>query len=193
MSKKVAVIAGPSGSGKNAVIKQIMQRFPGVQKLVTATTRSARPDERDGEDYFFFDINRFDQEESLGHIQGKRYVPLFGGIHYGIYTPDLEEKMRTATTVLAPVDLSGAEWLKSAYNATTIFIVPESLSEYRTRIHVRNPDMSPRELEERMHITEREVKMDAPRYDFRVTNTGGMLSETTEQIVEILQKEGYSL
>ena len=193
MPKKVAVVAGPSGSGKNTVIKQIMQRYPKAAKLVTATTRIKRPDEQDGVDYYFFDITRFDSEASQGHIQGKRYLNLFGGIHYGIYTPDLEQKLQSASVVFAPVDITGAEWLKQHYSATTIFIVPESISEYRMRIHARNPEMSERELDERMHITEREVNIDSQQYDYRVVNTGGMLAQTTDQIVEILQKEGYSL
>jgi guanylate kinase len=193
MPKKVVVIAGPSGSGKNTVINQIMQRYPKAAKLVTATTRIKRPDEQEGVDYYFFDINRFDSEESQGHIQGKRYLTLFGGIHYGIYTPDLEQKLQSASIVFAPVDITGAEWLKQNHNATTIFIVPESISEYRMRIHARNPEMSERELDERMRITEREINIDAQQYDYRVVNTGGMLSQTTDQVIEILQKEGYNL
>jgi guanylate kinase len=193
MPKKVVVIAGPSGSGKNTVIKQIMQRYPKAAKLVTATTRMKRPDEQEGVDYYFFDIQRFDSEESQGHIHGKRYLNLFGGTHYGIFTPDLEQKLQSASVVFAPVDITGAEWLKQNYNATTIFIVPESLAEYRMRIHARNPEMSAKELEERMKIAEREVSIDAPQYDYRVVNTGGMLMQTTDQIIEILQKEGYSL
>ena len=193
MEKKVVVIAGPSGSGKNTVINQIMQQYPKCAKLVTATTRVARPDERDGVDYYFFDIDRFDSEDSQGHITGKRYLNLFGGIHYGIFTPDLEKKLQTASVVFAPVDLTGAEWLKANYSATTIFIVPESLSEYKMRIHARNPEMSEKELDERMRITEREVNIDSNSYDHRIVNAGGGLSQTTAQILEILQKEGYSL
>ncbi|MEK7155907.1 MAG: hypothetical protein AAB734_03440 [Patescibacteria group bacterium] len=193
MFKKIVVIAGPSGSGKNTVINQIIQQYPHAARLVTATTRVARPDERDGVDYYFFSIDRFDSEESQGHIVGKRFITLFGGIHYGIYTPDLEQKLQTASVIFAPVDISGAEWLKDNYNATTIFIVPESLAEYRMRIHARNPEMPERELEERMHITEREVQVDSNRYDYRVVNTGGGLAQTSAQIVEILQKEGYNL
>lgn len=192
-TKKVAVIAGPSGSGKNTVINQIIRQYPRAAKLVTATTRTARPDEQNGVDYYFFDIGRFDSEDSQGHIVGKRFIPLFGGIHYGIYTPDLEKKLKTASVIFAPVDWSGAQWLKDNYNATTIFIVPESLTEYRARIHARDPEMSDRELEERMKITEREVNIDAPRYDYRVVNTGGALAQTTAEILDILHKEGYNL
>lgn len=191
--KKVVAIAGPSGSGKNTVIKKIIEKYPHAARLVTATTRTARPDEREGADYYFFSMERFDQEEIKGHIKGKRFVPLFGGIHYGIYTPDLERKMQSASVVFAPVDITGAEWLKSTYGAITIFIVPESLEEYRTRIRTRNPDMNEHEFEERIKITEREIHVDATKYDYRVINANGLLEETVAKIVEILHKEGYNL
>ena len=192
MFKKIVVIAGPSGSGKNTVINQIIQQYPHAARLVTATTRVARPDERDGVDYYFFRSIDSIAKSHRGTLW-KRFITLFGGIHYGIYTPDLEQKLQTASVIFAPVDISGAEWLKDNYNATTIFIVPESLAEYRMRIHARNPEMPERELEERMHITEREVQVDSNRYDYRVVNTGGGLAQTSAQIVEILQKEGYNL
>lgn len=191
--KKVVAIAGPSGSGKNTVIRELLTRYPRAARLVTATTRVARPDEQDGIDYHFFSIEQFDSEEVQGHIQGKRFVPIFGGIHYGIYTPDLEKQIQSASVVFAPVDITGAEWLKATYGATTIFIEPESLEEYRMRIRARNPEMSEKEFDERVKITERELRIDASQYDYRVVNSNGVLQQTVDQIVEILQKEGYHL
>lgn len=193
LGKKVVVIGGPSGSGKNTVINKIIEKYPHTARLVTATTRVARPDEREGVDYYFFSMERFDHEEVQGHIKGKRFVPIFGGVHYGIYTPDLERKMQSASVVFALVDVSGAEWLKSTYGATTIFIVPESLEEYRTRIRTRNPDMSEREFEERVKITEREIRSDVTHYDYSITNANGLLDQTVGNVVEILKKEGYHL
>jgi len=191
--KRVVAIAGPSGSGKNTVIKKILERYPGATRLVTATTRAPRPDEEDGVDYYFFSIDRFDSEEMQGHIVGKRFVPIFGGILYGIYTPDLDAKVQGTNVILAPVDISGAVWLKEKYGATTIFIVPESLEEYRMRIRSRNPEMSEREFEERIKTTERELHVDASQYDYRIVNGNGLLAQTVDQVVEILQKEGYNL
>lgn len=191
--KKVAVIAGPSGSGKNAVIRTLLEQHPKCARLVTATTRVQRAGETDGEDYYFFPIERFDAETATGTIVGTRFVPLFGGAHYGIYVPDLKKKMEVASTVFAAVDITGAEWLKNNHKATTIFIMPESLEDFRARLRARNPEWSDREFEMRMKITEDEVRMHAPQYDYRVVNADGLLNATVERVVEILKKEGYSL
>jgi len=191
--KKVVVIAGPSGSGKNTVIGKIKERYPHSVTLVTATTRSPRLGERDGIDYYFMPIERFDAESMRGHIAGKRYVPLFGGVHYGIYIPDLTEKIKKAPVVFAAVDIEGARWLKQKYGALTIFLTPESFEQYRTRIRARSPDMLPHEFDMRMKIADTELRVHATQYDYRVPSPDGGLTETVESIIEIIKKEGYTL
>ncbi|MBP9757066.1 MAG: hypothetical protein KBD06_00540 [Candidatus Pacebacteria bacterium] len=191
--RKVIVIAGPSGSGKNTLIKEITARFPNVATLTTVTTRIPRPHEVNGEDYYFYSIEDFDREVQKGYIKGERYVPLFGGVHYGIYVPDLEKKLATATAVLAPVDITGAEWLKKEYGALTIFITTESFDQYRLRLHNRSRDMSPKELDMRMKIAREEIGVHADKYDYRVVSAEGGLNELTERVLEIIKKEGYTL
>ena len=192
-NKKIVVIAGPSGSGKNTLIRNLRENHHHAQTLVTATTRTMRPGEQEGKDYYFMTVDRFDMETGKGHIVGSRFVPLFGGVHYGIYLPDLEKKLAVATTIFAPVDLAGALWLKKHYGALTIFIMPESFEAYRSRIHTRSREMSEREFDMRMKITEEECRVHAPQYDYRVVNADGALMETVQQVVEIMKKEGYTL
>lgn len=193
MEKKVIVLAGPSGSGKNTLISEIKVRFPNIATLTTVTTRPQRPYEVNGEDYYFYSIDDFDREVQMGHIKGERYVPLFGGVHYGIYLPDLEKKLETATAVIASVDITGAEWLKKEYGALTIFITAESFDQYRTRLHNRSRDMSQKEFDMRMKIAREEIGIHAERYDYQVVSAEGGLHELTERVLEIIKKEGYTL
>lgn len=191
---RIVVIAGPSGSGKNTIINAITKAHPHVKRLVTATTRLPRDGEEDGKDYHFFSLERFDRELLAGHIIGERYVPLFGGVRYGIYMPDLQHLFAHAGTILAPVDIAGYRALKERYAEKVIgvFIMPESLQEFRARIKARS-HMPETEFEARMKITEDEVRLHAPEYDYRVVNADGMIKETTAQVVEIMHKEGYTL
>lgn len=190
--KQVVVLAGPSGSGKNTIISKIMQRYHNCVRLVTATTRQMRPGEQDGVDYYFFSQERFDQELSADTIPEHRFVPALNTF-YGIYIPDLEKKMKEKKIIFAQVDIEGARLLKEHYNATTIFIMPESLEQFRSRLRARNPEWSQKEFEARMKITEEEMRVHAPQYDYRVVNADGMLDETAQEVVEIMQKEGYNL
>lgn len=190
---RIVVIAGPSGSGKNTVIDRLIPMFLGSSRTVTATTRSPRPGEVHGRDYYFMSLDEFDRESSVGHMQGKRFVPLFGGIHYGIFLPDLEEKMSQSDIVFASVDVVGMQWLKSHYETMSIFIMPESVDEFKGRLRTRNPEWSEQEYTVRLKIMDEELRIHAPQFDYRVINADGMLQDTVQQVVEILQKEGYSL
>ena len=192
MQKQVVVIAGPSGSGKNSVISEISHEYPTAARLVTATTRLPRPGEVDGVDYHFFTQERFDAEMAAGNIPEHRYVPALG-TYYGVYLPDLEQKIHAGKTVFAQVDIEGARLLKDRYGATTIFIMPESLEQFRGRLRARNPEWSEKEFDARMKITESEVRVHSPQYDFRVINADGALPETVREVMEILRKEGYTL
>src|SRR3989344_4519237 len=192
MPKKVVVIAGPSGSGKNAIINELLSRYPHGSRLVTATTRLLRPGERNGIDHHFLSLAEFDKAMSRGLIPEHRFVPELN-TYYGIYLPDLDEKIKTHSVIFAQVDIEGARLLKERYNATTIFIMPESVEQFRSRLRARNPEWSDREFETRMEITERELKEHAPQYDYRVINADGGLSDAASAIIEILEKEGYTL
>jgi guanylate kinase len=190
--KQVVVIAGPSGAGKNAIVSEILKRYPNCERLVTTTTRLMRPGEVDGIDYHFFTMERFDEEMSKGNIPEHRYVPALN-TYYGIYVPDLERRIKDGHIVFAQVDIEGARLLKERYHATTIFIMPESVEQFRGRLRVRNPEWSQKEFDERMKITEEELRVHAPQYDYRVINADGSLLESVDRVIEILRKEGYTL
>lgn len=190
--KQVIVIAGPSGSGKNAAITEILKRFRNCARLVTVTTRRARPGEVDGVDYHFFSQEQFDEEMSSGNIPEHRYVPALN-TYYGVYLPDLKKRIAEGKIVFAQVDIEGARLLKERYGAATIFIMPESLEQFRSRLHTRNPEWTPKEFEARMKVTEEEMRVHSPQYDYRVVNADGRLQDTVEQVIEIMRKEGYNL
>lgn len=190
--KRVVVIAGPSGSGKNSIIRGILAQRPACEALVTATTRTPRPGEVDGIDYHFFPQERFDEEVAAGNIPEHRFVPAMH-TYYGIWKPDLERRLAKGKVVFANVDIAGARYLREHYRATTIFIMPESLNEFRGRLRVRNPEWSQKEFDARMKITEEEIRVHSSQYDYRVVNADGGLPETIAHVIEILQKEGYTL
>ncbi|MEY4747635.1 MAG: hypothetical protein RLZZ416_684 [Candidatus Parcubacteria bacterium] len=190
--KQVIVIAGPSGSGKNAIIGEIMRRHPNCVRLVTATTRAMRPGEQEGVDYYFMSQEQFDAELAAGHIGEHRFVPALN-TYYGTYLPDLDKKMRSGKIVFAQVDIEGARLLKEKYDATTIFIMPESLEQFRSRLRARNPEWSQKEFDARMKITEEEMRVHAPQYDYRIVNADGKLPQSVEEVIAIMREEGYNL
>lgn len=189
--KQVVVIAGPSGSGKDSIIRAIMARFPNTAYLVKATSRPMRPGEVAGENYHFMTNERFLAEIENGNIP-EFYHRKETDTYYGTYKPDLDQKLAAGKIVFAQIQIVGAKYLKDHYDATTFFIMPPSLDAFEHRIRSRAP-MSDAEWEERKKFTEREVREEAPWYDYRITNEDGKLDAAVNEVIEILRKEGYTL
>ena len=191
MSKQVVVIAGPAGSGKDSIIREVMKRFPKTDYLVKATTRPMRPGEKDGETYHYMTNTQFLDEVGKGNIP-EYYHREETDTYYGTYKPDLDAKIAAGKIVFAQIQIVGAKYLKEHYDATTIFIMPPSTDAFEQRVRARAP-MSDIEWQERLAHTKREIEEDAPWYDYRITNEDGKLEAAVEKVVEILTKEGYTL
>lgn len=191
MNKQVVVIAGPAGSGKDSVIKEIVKRYPNAVMATNATTRAPRPSEVDGLHYHFMDNTRFLNEVENGHIP-EHYHRAETDTYYGAYKPDLDKRIAEGKIVFFQIQIVGAKYLKEHYSATTIFIMPPTLEAFESRVRGRAP-MSDTEWQERKAFTEREVREESPWYDYRITNEDGKLQDTVKRVVEILKKEGYTL
>jgi guanylate kinase len=189
--KKVVVIAGPAGSGKDAILKELLKRCPNTTRMVTAVTRAPRPGERDGIDYHFFTNDRFKDEIAKGNIL-EYYYRSETDTYYGTYKPDVEARIASGKVVLCQIQIVGAKYFKEHYGATTFFIMPPSLDAFEKRVRARAP-MSDIEWQERVKITQQEVEHDAPWYDYRITNEDGKLAEAVQEVMAILEREGYTL
>lgn len=190
--KSVLVVAGPTGSGKDSIIKELIKRYPArFEFAINATTRKPREGERDGVNYHFMTNDHFKEEIAAGHIP-EHYYRSETDTYYGTYQPDIEERIARGKIVASQIQIVGARYLKERYGATTLFIMPSRMDEYEKRSRSRAP-MSDAEWEERRTHTEREIREDAPWYDYRLENEEGKLEETVDKVVAILKKEGYSL
>lgn len=192
MKKQVVVIAGPAGSGKDSIIRNILARFPhGTAFGLNATTRAPRPGEQHSVNYFFLSNEEFLKELANGHIP-EHYHRLETDTYYGLYKPDLDKKIAEDKIVFFQIQIIGAKYLKEQYGATTFFIMPPSPDAFEKRIRSRAP-MSDHEWQERLAFTKREIEEEAPWYDYRITNEDGKLDEAVDSVVAILKKEGYTL
>ncbi len=189
MKPRVVVIAGPAGSGKDTVVRELMKRIPDATLMVTATTRAPRPGEVDGVNYHFMDNTRFKQELAAGNIL-EYYHRAATDTYYGTYKPDIDVRIQEGKLVFCVLQIVGAKYMKEHYGALTLFIEPRSIDEFEKRIRARS-DMSDTEWEERKRITEEELKNDAPWYDHRIVNGDGALEDAVASALSILKSGGY--
>ncbi len=163
---KLYVISGPSGVGKGTLVSKLLELRDDVALSVSATTRSPRPGEVDGKNYFFLTKEKFkDLIDADGFIEWAEYASNF----YGTPLDFVEEQLAAGKNVILEIEVQGAFQVKEKLpDATLIFIEPPSMDELERRIIGRGTE-SEDVIESRMRTArvEMERKME---YDITVMN-----------------------
>lgn len=163
---KLIVISGPSGAGKSTVVFKAIEGRDDMCFSISATTRKPRPGETDGIEYFFVDLERFqemiDNDELLEHAE---YV----ANSYGTPRRYVEEKLAAGLNVILDIEVQGARQVNEKMpEAIKIFIIPPSLEELRCRLEGRGTDTA-RAIEARL-IRARQEYREADFYDYIIVN-----------------------
>lgn len=176
---RIVVIEGPSGAGKDTIIKTLTKKYPDkFAKLVSVATRAMRPNESQGNPYHFVSSQEFDQMVTSGDIF--EYT-IRHGEKRGMSEKYINELFTQHKIPLKDCDIIGVRALKSRFkHVTTIFITAEK-AEIEHRLHVRGD--SPAEIKERMEDYDRCIQ-DAKFYDHVIVNNN--LEKTIDKILDII-------
>ena len=163
---KLFVISGPSGAGKSTVVFKAIENRENVCFSISATTRKPRPGEVDGREYFFVDLERFqemvDNNELLEHAE---YV----ANRYGTPRAYVENKLAEGLDVILDIEVQGARQVyEKQLGAVLIFVIPPSIDELRNRLEKRGTDTA-RAIEARL-IRARQEYDEANFYDYIIVN-----------------------
>lgn len=178
----LAVISGPSGVGKDSVIRRMKEQDYHFNFIVTCTSREPRPGEVEGVDYFFVTPDEFERMVAAGELLEYALV-------YGQYKGNQRQRIRQALAsgadTIMRLDVQGAATVKRLVpGCVTIFIVPPSLDVLKQRLQGRGTD-SPEQLERRLDTALCELSR-APEFDYIVVNQEGRLDEAVETIKAII-------
>ncbi len=176
------MITGPSGVGKGTLIRGLLQRVPGLELSVSATTRAPRPGERDGAEYHFMTAEEFDRRAGDGEFVEHA---TYSGRRYGTLRSELEGRLRRGAPVVLEIELQGARQVREAMpDALAVFIAPPSREALRARLVGRGTD-APEEIEQRMRTADRELEAQ-PEFAHVVVND--RLEQATDQLEAIVQE-----
>jgi len=160
------VVAAPSGAGKSSLVKALMELDSHVQPSVSHTTRAPRGQEKHGREYFFVSGAEFD-----AMVQANAFVE-WAHVHnhrYGTSKKAIEERMSQGADVILEIDYQGALQIKKIFaNAVTIFILPPSWDELRSRLERRGEDTH-EVIEVRLQNAATEMAQ-AQQFDFVIIN-----------------------
>ncbi len=182
---KLFVITGPSGAGKDTIVKDLRERFPEIHVAVTATTRPRRPGEAEGVDYFFLDPDTF--LERLANDEFMESAQVYGK-PYGVPRNQIRHAIERGQDVLLKVDVQGAATIKERWpEAIVIFVSPGSMSQLLHQLHHRKTD-NPEDLMRRFGEAESELPM-AMEFDYFVFNESDRHEQATIEIESIIRAE----
>ncbi len=180
----LVVITGPSGVGKDTLVRELKRRLgDSLHIAVTATTRPPRPGERHGVHYYFLSQAEFEDLMRKGGLL--EHATVYGH-RYGVPKAPLQEALSQGKDVVVRVDVQGGQFIKSHYpEAVTVFLLPPSEEELARRLRGRGQD-DPQQVELRLSVARQEMAQ-AQQFDYQVVNH--QLEEAVEAVLAIMAKE----
>ncbi len=189
---RMFVISGPSGVGKDSIIKVLREIFPDVHVAVTATTRGRRPGEANGVDYFFYDRDHFLELQEAGEFLESARVY---GEWYGVPKHSVRHAVERGQDVFVKVDVQGAATIRNQTpEAVFIFVSPTSSAELLQRLRTRKTD-DPEALMRRFRSAEQELAR-ADEFDYVVfngQNDHGVPERAVREIESIIEAERHRI
>jgi guanylate kinase len=153
----VLILASPSGAGKTTLTRMLMQdKSLDLTLSVSVTTRARRSSEIDGIHYRFIDRREFDRMKSDGDLLEWAEVH---GNGYGTPRAPVEQVLAEGRDMLFDVDWQGARQMRERLgdDVVTIFVLPPSMRELRSRLERRAEDSSTT-IDERLDNAKSEIE-----------------------------------
>lgn len=139
MDGNLIIVSAPSGTGKTTILKRVMEQVERLEFSVSHTTRSPRPGEQDGSDYYFVDHRLFEQMiEQDAFLEWARVHDNY----YGTAMAPIENKLRRGYDVILDIDVQGADIVRQnpRLEYVDIFIIPPSSAELERRLRQRGTE-----------------------------------------------------
>ena len=139
--QKIIILTAPSGAGKTSITRYLLNKFPDKLAFsISAATRKARGNERNGIDYYFMS-----QEDFTNKIQHEEFVEwemVYEGKYYGTLKSELHRIWNEGKVPVLDIDVKGAIHVQQQYPETTLslFIEAPSVDELRKRLMSRGTE-----------------------------------------------------
>ncbi len=178
------VLSSPSGAGKTTLARRLLQTDSGIVMSVSATTRTKRPNEIEGRDYFFVTPDAFGAMIAGGEFL--EYASVFD-YQYGTPKKPVMEALAAGRDVLFDIDWQGTQQLKERVreDLVSVFILPPSHAELERRLRTRAQD-SDEVVSRRMSKAADEISH-WPEYDYVIVNDD--VGRAHARVLAILEAE----
>ena len=132
------ILSSPSGGGKTTIARMMLERRPDVGYSVSCTTRSPRPGERDGQDYYFLSKDEFEARRARDEFAEHAVVH---GHLYGTLRQEVMQVLESGKHVIMDIDVQGARQFSRAFpESVLVFLLPPSTDVLIGRLRARQKE-----------------------------------------------------
>lgn len=171
MAGKLFIISAPSGAGKSILVTTVIERirwyYP-INRVITYTSKSARPNERNGRDYYFISESEFKYKIEQGFFMEWSTAYNY---HYGSPRAVIDEVERGHSYILI-IDRIGAEKVIHQYKkAVLIWLYTKGIEVLQSRLLRRNTE-DEEQIQYRLDRARQEIAQELhfPLYRYHVFN-----------------------
>lgn len=180
---KIFIVSGPSGVGKDTLIREVMANTDNLEFSISCTTRSRRGNTEEDCKYNFWSREEF--EKGIENGDFLEYAEYCGN-YYGTPKKPIETWTKNGKNVLIECEVVGKEKLEKLLpNAKSVFILPPSVASLRRRLGRRGTD-SDETIEKRVNEAKREI-LHAENYDYIIINDE--IGDAVEDFQKIINGE----
>jgi len=177
------VISAPSGTGKSSITKAVLAQSDRCVLSVSATTRTPRPGEEHGKDYFFVSREEFERMVRDGELIEWAE---FAGNYYGTPRAFVEKVKAHGGVVILDIDVQGALQIRRTMpDAVMVFVAPPSKSALEKRLRNRGTE-SEEAIQKRLARMPDELAT-AKHYDYLIWND--VLDVAVRHVMDVIEVE----
>jgi len=177
------VVSGPSGVGKSSISHKAIGTVPDLRLSISCTTRSPRPGEEHGREYWFVhegEFRRMIEQEAFAE-----WAEVYGYL-YGTPWKELIEGRKQQHDIILDIDVQGArQIMHNLDDAISVFVMPPSLDILKSRLRGRGTDSS--DIVERRFQQAQEEMQHYHEYDYTILN--GSLENAANEFASIVMAE----
>lgn len=177
------IVAGPSGCGKDTLLRVLFEKYPEIKFSISAVTRPRRGSDTEDGKYCFVTREQF--EQMIANNELLEYNEYLGN-YYGTPAAPVAAAIDGGSDIVLEIDVNGAEQIRRRLpSAISIFIMPPSMEVLKSRLSGRGTDdeqVVARRMEQAVGEIERRGE-----FDYTVVNDD--LQTAVDEIYAILQAE----